>query len=211
MIVEPISRRLICISGFRQSAKYRSGSEKLRLELQQFNCLHTHVSVEDWNTDWEAYVSRIVRLGPRDVSCFDIRVFAYSWGVGYGFVQLAKYLAMEGIHVKGAVLCDGVYHPNYALRFLNWFGAFRAIDMTSNLSRKVFGEPVIEVPWNVDNVWWMRQTRDYVHGHKIVAAENSNTMIFQAPNLVCSHAAADDHQEYHRMAVEVAGRELVAN
>lgn len=206
--IVPISRRLICISGFTQSPQRRSGSEKLRLKLQQFNCKNTHVSVENWNTDWQAYVSRIVRLGPRDVAHFDIRVFAYSWGVGYGFIQLANYLAMEGIRVKAAVLCDGVYHPNYAFRLLNWLGAFRALDITSNLSRKIKGDPVITVPWNVDYVCWMRQVGDYVHGHKVVPTEGADTMMYQHSNLICSHAAADDHEDYHRLAVEVANREL---
>jgi len=90
-------------------------------------------------------------------------VAAYSWGVGYGFIRLAKYLRRHGRDIQNAVLCDGVAHP----------GPIHTI------AKPLAFLPCwqITIPPNVRRVYRLRQENSVLRGHPIHRAESSTTWL----------------------------------
>ena len=185
-----IQTRHICISGFLQSIAKPVGFERLWLKLRKHESPQVRVSYLPWDSDWSAVAEHLMRTGPEDdFTSLKIRVYAYSWGVGNGFVKLAKELRHRGMTIDKAVLCDGVYHSG-------WF-PWRAVFSP-------FWTPRIVVPDNVGEVWWLRQREDKPMGHDVRADDCASTTIHDAKVLSVGHSYMDDSPEFHRTCLKVA-------
>lgn len=183
-----IGRRHVCISGFTQSLQRASGLENLWLMLRdEHEGGACRVSLREWDSDWDAFAEHVWRTGlGGDV---DVRVYAYSWGAGHGFVRLARELGARGIQIRYAVLSDPVYRRWYALWRSVW--------------SPLLGEPTIEVPANVREVAYLIQRRNIPHGHRLVA-EHPKTVIHEPRTLDYSHQYMDDAIEFHEASIDIA-------
>jgi pimeloyl-ACP methyl ester carboxylesterase len=119
----------------------------------------------------------------------DVRIVAYSWGVGYGAMQLARLLRGEGVRVRNLVSCDGVWHS----RWMPW----RAV-----LS-PLFGEPEIVVPANVQRVDCLMQKNTLPRGHVLRADVPELTVIADHGDLAgVTHTDIDNAEQFLTLALE---------
>jgi hypothetical protein len=125
----------------------------------------------------------------------DIRVCAYSYGAGYGFIQLARQLEKRGLSIESAVLSD----PVRRFRWTPWRALWS------------LWEPHITVPANVREVWYGVQRMNRPHGHHLVAAETNKTIIHPFAELMVTHQYADDHPEFHKQAKAYAKKSKVCD
>lgn len=148
------------------AALHRAGGPEFRAELRP------------WNSNWDAEAEFIFRMSPS----YDqpkIAIFGYSWGAGWGAVQLCKALEARGVKVANLVLADPVYRHAY------WAGNWRAF---------VPWVP-ITIPCNVGEVDWLRQTTTHPMGHDLRAA-CASTRINPARHLSVSHVHMDEQPEF---------------
>mgnify|MGYP006969379189 FL=1 len=176
-----IKRWHIPICGFTQSLDRVSGIERL------WSKLRSHVShdvslipPQRWKSDWKSIAEFIWRLRPES-GVPDVRIYAYSWGCGHGFVSLSKELRKRGIPVRFAVLCDPVYH--------SWVRPWRAMLFS----------PAIKIPDNVREVYWFRQNQNKPMATDLKAT--GDTIIHDPVWLPRDHQYMDDAAEFHNRCV----------
>ena len=177
---------VISICGFTQSEQRTSGLERLWLRLRSVASSRTCVAAPlEWKHNWRTFAERVWRTSvvrPR------ITIVAYSWGCGHGFVKLARELQKRGLSVSDAVLCDPVYH--------SWLRPWRAL----------FFSPAITIPANVQRVHWYRQNQNRPRGTDLVAEDNRKTEIEPVHWINATHQYADDHDKFHRTAMDIVSR-----
>lgn len=184
-----IEKRIICISGFMQRLYTPNGMEKLWLRLrEEAESVYCCVSLHPWNTNWKQFVQHILRTGPVERTSLDIRVAAYSWGCGYGLVNLSKELHKNGVYIKTAVLSDPVYHNNWTL----W----------RSLWSPILGQPKVYIPENVLEVYYFRQKEERPYGCQCVAEDFEQTKIVDCGYLRNIHTRMDDATDFHNKACE---------
>ena len=189
------------IAGYTQTKSRWHGSVILREKMQEAvdelsnNCQFRRVWIHRWNEHWAEMAQRIWWLGQYHEREIEVGIYAYSWGAGWGFIQLAKELRELGITVKHAVLCDPVYRHNYPLG--NW-RAFSNHPLLSWCMRTK-----IIVPDNVKEVFVYRQNLNYPKGFD-VESKNPTTVIHPAVGLKCTHQTIDEREEYHNRSIQQA-------
>lgn len=178
----------IVISGFTQTLRRETGSEQLWSRLRAHASAERYVMLREWRADWSAIAEHLLRVcGPYPV----IRVYAFSWGGGWGFIKLATELAKRGLVIAVVVLCDAVYRSR-------WMPDWAPINPLS-LTRW----PKIRIPANVAEVHWFYQTRSRPRGHRPVA-RGKDTVIHDGIELDCTHVYADRAHQYHELARQIA-------
>jgi hypothetical protein len=180
----------IVISGFRQSLAQPTGSERLWLDLRSASKPGTCIQAQQWDDDWQGLANRIRRCS---VATPTIRVYAYSWGAGHGFIALANACRTLGLNIADAVLCDPVYRSTLLPTWLT----------INPLS--LMRTPTIKVPDNVRHVHWLRQRKDLPAGHDVVPADPRKTIVFKPTLLAIGHSQMDNSDEYHTLAKSIAG------
>ncbi len=206
----PIRRWHICISGFLQRPGRPSGIHALwRLIRARVQNGDTCVECRTWSDDWQACAEwihqfRPVPSAPGPASSPGVPavsqptpqpprvfVYAYSWGAGFGFIQLARALERKGIPIECAVLSDPVYRSRLLsfrwLAFVPWCR--------------------LKIPANVREVVWVRQRMSLPRGHDLVAADPRATLIHPASVLSVPHTRIDDAPWFWSEALEVAARD----
>lgn len=180
----------ICRAGFLQpKGGAHTGMTRIVGELShRFGGHENRVEAEAWNVCPRQSAEYIYRLG-RKGKPPNVCIFAYSWGCGYGFVNLARELGLRGIPVHTAVLCDPVYH---GLDF------WRAM-----IPRTLFRKIKVPIPPNVYQVHWFRQRQNRPAGHDLYA-EGSYTKIHPPVELQCTHQEADNSIEFRQKCLAVA-------
>jgi hypothetical protein len=177
----------ICIGGYRQHEGRMHGALRLWQLLGPLRRPDTVVSYRAWNANWREIAETIFLASDGGEPI--IRVYAYSWGAGYGFIRLAKELRDRGIGIKCAVLSDPVYRsPLISLRWLALFHWNR-----------------ITVPSTVGEVWWFRQTLSRLQAHGLRPEAGASTIIHEPVTLVRHHYYMDDAPAWHAKCCEVAG------
>lgn len=181
---------LIVRSGFLQhKGSPGSGCVGIAGELSYLYGGHgTRVELEPWNTCPVQTAEWIYRLG-RKSKPPNVYIFAYSWGAGYGFVQLARALQHQGVPVRCAVLCDPVYHG---------VARWRAL-----IPRTLFRRIYVTVPGNVEDVHWFRQHIDRPAGHDL-RYESPRTRRRDAVELQVGHTEIDNAPEFRAKCLDVA-------
>lgn len=178
----------ILISGFTQSIDRENGFDRLWKKLRPL--VSEHVSLlppQQWKADFSAIAEFIYRMKPEN-TVPDIRVYAYSWGCGYGFLELAKQLNKHKLGISEAVLCDPVYYS----RWRPW----RAI------ARGRWALP-IKIPTNVTRVHWFRQFENRPQATELIGDVNY-TLVTKPVILKVKHAYMEDQIEFHTKCLEVA-------
>jgi hypothetical protein len=181
----------ICISGCRQHEGQLTGLHRVWRALGSLRTPECCVLLREWDSDWKGLAELIWLTRPvawSKSSRPHVNIYAYSWGVGHGFVRLAKALGRRGITVDNAVLCDPVYHSR--LVSMRWL-AFT-------------GWPAITLPPNVLNVYGTYQRKDSPCGHPLKIEPGSMTVIRENRRLSCGHRWADESMFFHSQVEKVA-------
>lgn len=196
----------IVISGFTQNLSRPSGAEALHFKLRGMVSTDTEVLLRQWRGDWygmSEYIRRSSMFLPADHNDLhkyrgpNIYIYAYSWGAGNGFTQLAKALRRQGLRVTVAVLCDPVYRSGFIPQWFPDWLQFAPLSLTSIMH--------IRVPDNVDLVHWFYQRQSRPQGNQLVAKKPELTEIKEGIELHADHVAMDDQLEWHDKAMQVAG------
>ena len=177
------------ISGFTQTLDRSNGIHKLWIKLRsvvdkQTCIIHPQV----WNANF-AELAEFIWMMSQGNGVPTIKVYAYSWGCGHGFVRLAKELRKRGLTIQTAVLCDPVFH--------SWWRPWRAMVFSPN----------IEIPSNVEEVFWFRQYRNHPQATGLVEEDKDETNIHSPVVLDREHAYMEDAVEFHDMCLRVANEE----
>jgi hypothetical protein len=182
-----------CISGFTQNEGYFHGVMKLSERLHETGIddgFNHRVILNRWNSDWKKIAEYYWLLAEYYIEPISLCIYAYSWGAGWGAMQLAKHLSNSRIQIRVMVLSDPVYrHKNYLMRLLNI---------------PIF-DPIIKVPHNVKEVFSFKQRTNWPRGHRLIA--DNGTVIH--PTVVienCTHQKMDDSWLFHALCLEVASR-----
>lgn len=184
-----------CISGFTQTERRCHGVLTLSemLHRQGFNNHVSRVQLRPWNADWCEVAENIWLLGQHHVAPVFVNIYAYSWGGGWGAVQLARELKKRGIQVYFIVASDAVYrHP---LLLMRW---------TSLLGRSYPWSPRIRIPSNVSYVRPFHQKQNRPQGHWIVGDPDFSGVISESTELDRTHQFMDDSPAWHHACVEAA-------
>lgn len=185
----------VCISGFTQSERRIHGLTKLceKLHSAGFNNCVSRVMLRPWNAKWSEVAESIWSIGELHAAEVVVNIYAYSWGMGWGAVQLSRELEKRGITVHIIVACDGVYrHPLLCLRWL------------SLLQRDGTFSPVIRIPGNVREVRPLHQTMNTPQGHRIVGGKDFSGQIRQSVEIHRTHPFMDDAPQFHALALAAA-------
>lgn len=185
---DPVKSWLYVITGYLQTRGTRTRLVGLWKRLHDcYASPSTVVALCPWSTDWDAEAEFVYRL-----SCKfgrpSVRVFAYSWGAGWGFTRFACALGRRSIHVTDAVLSDPVYRHGYRLG--NW--------------RALVRWPRIAIPPTVRRAEYFTQDAGWLRGHKLRAV-GPNTILEGPREVVRStHGAMDERPEFLNRCLEVA-------
>lgn len=190
----------LVIAGFTQESEDWHGPALLREKICQVlrgkDISLNRVYLYEWHENWAKIAERLSWLRELHECQIDIGIYAYSWGAGWGAMQLAKQLKYQGETVEHMVLCDPVYRHPYIL------GNWRAFSNAPPLSW-VMGHMDIKVPCNVREVFWYRQEENYPRSHNLVA-RNEKTVIHQPVTLRATHQLMDDRPEWHGCCLKQA-------
>lgn len=192
--LRPFRVRHLCISGFLTDRGDLSGLEMLWRKLwNEYQC-YDDVLVEylPWSTCWECVAEQIFKFRPADSDKLEVYVYCHSYGGGWGFRQLAKYLAVRGIKIRCAVLCDAVYRG---------FLLGKAFSLTASL----LPWPKIKVGPNVDEVYWFYQRASWLCGHEVYCPTNPE-VVHPGIKLWEDHYHIDENQQFQNRVMEVAAR-----
>lgn len=183
----------VVISGFTQRLEHPSGSQYLwnSIRLARENCREAACLLEPWNSDWRGIAEWIWRFRPLDRPA-RVYVYAYSWGGGWGFPQLAKELDERGIEIQHAVLTDPVYRS--PRRLLAPLALCPIVP--------------IMVPANVREVsWFFQRTNRFLRGHEPIAADPLRTKINKGVEcLGLTHHYMDDSNEWFLRCLRIASQ-----
>lgn len=178
----------IVIGGFRQTEGKPTGMVRLWQRLHE---LHSQsgavVELRSWNDNWRDLAELIWRVQPDDEPVV-VKVYAYSWGAGWGAMQLARELGRRGVNVAWMVLSDPVYRSPLAIT--------RWLAMVPWRS--------ILVPANVRVVHWFRQRLSLPAGHLLRPVRKERTVITPPVWAEVSHLYMDDLKSFHKEAERVA-------
>lgn len=192
IVIPTIRNRIICITGFRQHEYEMTGLERIWMALRTNENPETRVSIVEWDTNWKYFARHILRTGPKDITEFDVRVIAYSWGCGYGFLELAELLGYEGVKITKAALCDPVYYSRNG-------AIWRAV--ASPVLNRIVGPPKVVLPYNVEYCEYVRQRNSLPSGHEVVTKKNSSTKVKDMGWLDdYDHISIDNSSEFWDMA-----------
>ena len=179
----------IVIGGFRQHEGKPTGMVQL---WRRLHARHAEpgvcVELRSWNDDWRDLAELIWRVQPEDEPVV-VKIYAYSWGAGWGAMQLARELARRGVHVAWMVLSDPVYRSPWLVTRWLALVPWRAI----------------LVPPNVRVVHWFRQKTSLPAGHALRVHAPRRTIITPAVWGEVSHLYMDDLRSFHRECERVAG------
>ena len=187
-----------CISGFTQNMQTLHGVLKLSERMRRpesgiVDCCSRRLYYNRWNDDWSKIAEHYWNISDIYLEPLTICVYAYSWGAGWGAMQLAKHLDKAGMKIRVMVLSDPVYrHPLLSLRWL------------SLLKRDSSFAPIIKVPKNVKEIFHFYQRLNVPAGHKL--SVTGETLLRPGMELHRIHQKMDDAWEFHGLSISVAKR-----
>lgn len=191
------------INGFTRHTGALNGCTKWWRAINGLSSGTRVVEYRTWHSNWEDLANQIKLFA--DPACPPIvRTYGYSFG-GWSSVLLARQLRERGIRVKSMVLVDAVYRHWY---LAGWW-------------RSMVPGSHIEIPSNVDEVFWFRQQHPRFAmyrvqtsgwgefalpaGHDVVLESgNTHTVIHDPVILDVEHSFIDDHPAVRDKVFEVA-------
>lgn len=188
-MMKPITTQHIVISGFTEHNDEHTGSWRIYRALAPEHYNETsHVMLLEWKDDWRwaaIFIDRYVVNSP-----VAVKIYAYSWGAGYGAMKLARELNKRNIPVRAMVLSDPVYRSTFFI--------FRWLAMLT------FGFIRIKVPPNVQEVWWFYQKQNRPRAHQLVRTKYRSTKIHAGVEIHTKHQGMDEARLYREKCLEVA-------
>lgn len=196
---DPIRNFVIIIPGFTQNVGGDIGANKMWKHLHRefhddFTAVLAPIAWHQPMDHWAGFVHSMIE--DADDPC--IMIAGYSYGCGWGFQKISKYLEDWAINVRCAVLCDPVYRsPFYSL-------AWRSM-ITKDVPIVGWMAPTIRVRKNVREVHSFYQLENRPRAHRLVAMDPNRTTIHPRERLFKPHQAMDDHPDFHHKVHEVFG------
>lgn len=191
----------VCISGFLQDESRPHGVFRLSEQLirQGHNGQQSRVSLLPWNHNWSSFAERIWLVGQEYDCTPAVNVYAYSWGVGNGAVELAKQLAKRSIGIHCLVSSDGVYRVSWLPDWMQPRSMFSR--GWTDLS------PTIHLPASIHRVVAFHQTQNRPQGHRLILRgdEIDSTEVFST-----DHQYMDDAMLFHDEAINEAAKLQIA-
>jgi hypothetical protein len=192
MHVTPIIEWHVVIQGYRQRSGEPNGMFRLWEKLNGIAGPECRVELMAWNDHWDELAETIRRCTERNGRP-DVYVYAFSWGAGWGAMELARELQGRGLVVKTMVLCDPIYRSRWLVfRWLAYLGGQRS-------------GPKIRVPANVLEVRGTYQQNDRLRGHRVVATGKRTRVRQFLRTAGVKHAHMEDHPVFQSMCLEAAG------
>jgi len=185
----------LLVSGFLQRRGQRHGLHDLFVPMHLAHAKgDTSVQLMAWNDRWRDVADDIANCAmPSDPADVRVFVYAFSWGAGWGFVQLAKALRRHRISSECAVLADPIYRSRWLS--LSWM----------SLCTMSMFTPTITVPSNVCEVHWFAQNTCRPCGHDLVPEDRKQTKIHRPRVLPHTpHTLMDDAHEFHQLSLRIA-------
>ena len=180
------------ITGFKQRRDQNNGMMRLWRALGQYRAPDTCVAARAWNADFGELAGWIDQSRDEDQTPPTIKVYAYSWGCGWGFLEFARRLIDVRLRVRAAVLADPVYHSRHW--FMRWLALVYAVYA-----------PAIKIPPSVDEVFWFYQRMKRPCGHPVVPEDEAATKVTPGICLAgLAHSQMDDAAAFQRKCMEVA-------
>lgn len=183
---------IVGIGGLTQGYGTRHGMIKLDMKLQKLRSPLVSVEYYPWYAPFPDIAERIA-METEEWENVRIVAFCFSYGGGWGFLQLARELGKRDLNIETAVLCDAVYRSRWFigkwLAFVDW--------------------PMIRVPDNVCRVIPFVQRMSRPRGHRIVAINEKTTTIEEPIILHASHVNCDDNRHFHAVAIDVAEKAIL--
>lgn len=185
-LLPPISNWHVLISGFTQEQSRLNGIVALWLKMRAA-CAdsRSEVAYREWDADWKKTAELIWLTRPDYPQ--KVNIYAYSWGAGYGAMELARHLNDRGIEVQQMVLADPVYRSRTLL--------FRWLALVPWCS--------ILVPPNVRSVASFFQRQNVPAAHEL-RRTSDRTIVHPRVELHCKHEFADDSEAFHQECLRVA-------
>lgn len=173
------------ISGFTQTEARPTGLFRVAETLHDrgFNNRVSRVRLNRWNDDWSSIAEYLWLLGQHHRTQVLVNIYAYSWGVGWGAIQLAKELQRRDVPVQTLVSGDGVYRHKF----------FR---LPAMLGRNGIFSPSIRIPANVHEVRPFHQTVNRPQGHVLTPGKGFSGIIHDSQELHATHEYIDDHPTF---------------
>jgi hypothetical protein len=184
-------KAILTFQGFRQSIRYRTGTEDLYFAadgIKSLSCpgIHTRPP-EDWTADVESILNQLRRQG-----CTHIALVSYSHGQAAARAA-AAHAEKLGIIVDLWVACDAVVR-NEILPRHNAFQIFAA-------ARAMLKRGTITIPANIREVASVRQNLNRPNGHTLVPAKGATTIVHPPEVLPYPHNLIDDCAQWHTIAM----------
>lgn len=182
------SETIISFTGFKQTAKRRSGFE---------DGYFTHISPigkrspstltfapRTWKSDVKALAEQLRRQGVRRVA-----MLSYSHGQAAA-TAFARYAYEIGLEVDLWIACDPVYRPTWLPRWtLAQALAFKALLKKGR----------IKVPANIKRTVYIRQEKDKPRGHTLVATHPAQYVECKGILHSLGHTQIDEAPEYWQL------------
>lgn len=188
------------IGGFTQKTGSDTGLMRLWARLfkwraKNYDHAFTFLMPREWDDATKEMAELVKRHAIRDANP-GIIIVGYSWGAGYGSIQLAKSLAKKKRTVDLMLLIDPVYRSKLPLIFrllayTTWFG--------------------IKIPPNVLKVAVWRQNNNGPRGTKIKLEDKSKTIILfeeDVSDLGLTHSTIQYHEPVLQKCLQLIGSEV---
>jgi len=170
----PMKNWTYIITGFTQHCGTRTRLIDLWAKLHAESDPRTDaVLLRSWKSDWDSEAEFVFRLNGQDPS---IRICGYSWGAGWGAIQLCRALQRRGLAVERLALIDPVHrHPSPLRRWRTLFPSLVPIASPGNVA-----SPVL----------WFGQRENWPRSHQITETRFVDGGMIR---VACRHEHMDDN------------------
>lgn len=186
-------------SGFTQNRSQITGIGKAWALCNTNTCdpLTCNVGPMGWNRNWRHLARHIQNWSIEDKDVLRIRVYAYSWGAGWGAMELARQLWRAGnFRIETMVLADPVFCDE------RWYMRWNTVSNKREWMRRVIPQKITVIPHNVDEVYWSRQRRNWPRAMDLDCEDQQLTRI-NIPHLeFVNHSEMDDSEWFQERCQE---------
>jgi hypothetical protein len=184
----------ILFSGFTQHRGYEHGWYKLREQLLDegfSNGIHRRVWLEPWRANTRNLAVSLQILRQRYGTLY-LGIYGYSYGGGFGAMQLIRRLLPSGIMVDKLVLADPVFRNPWL-----------PVPLPSPLSLLPFRQqPRIHLPGNIVDLVHFYQTINLPQSPYLESDQLHGCV--EHRQLQVAHQSVDDHEVVHRSVMRCA-------
>lgn len=190
---EPIREWILMFSGFTQDLRDGRNSGMFDIFAMCLANARDGMCVlhpQEWHAETDGLARMVKELSVVNPI---INVLGYSLGGGCGAQRMSRSLQNQGLRVKGQLLCDPVFRPEW---LPNWLQTPRSFVHGVPLMT-----PVVRIPTNVDSCAYVYQREDHPQAHKVVAL--GDTPIQKTLVKGIGHKGIDNSADYRDLVTSV--------